>query len=233
MSRAHRNVVESSARPRTFVFDIVGTLTDEVGTVQRVVAEVLRLSDAESLAFAREWQAGLESEVDAVVRGERDWADYESLRSEALSGVLQERRHRPGRAQLKALRRVGCSLAAFPGAADELTALAESARVVGLTNSTLPAASAFSAAAGLRWHALLSADLVRAFKPQPEAYRFAIDALGLIPEECVFVAAHPWDLDAAKGFGFQTAYYPRPHADAPAASDAYDYTISSLLELVS
>ena len=53
------------------------------------------------------------------------------------------------------------------------------------------------AAAGLTWHCVLSGEMVRAYKPDPSVYRFALDRLALDPRRTLMVAAHPWDLRAA------------------------------------
>ncbi|RDW66851.1 hypothetical protein BP5796_09600 [Coleophoma crateriformis] len=49
------------------------------------------------------------------------------------------------------------------------------------------------------WHA----------QPDPKIYLKAIELLKLQPEECIMVAAHAYDLRAAKGVGMQTIYIHR------------------------
>lgn len=69
--------------------------------------------------------------------------------------------------------------------------------------------------AGLPWDAILGAEVARAYKPQPEAYLRTADFLGVRPEECLMVAAHPNDLVAAGRCGFKAAYVPRPMEHGP------------------
>jgi 2-haloacid dehalogenase len=64
--------------------------------------------------------------------------------------------------------------------------------------------------AGLPWDAILGAEVARAYKPTPEAYLRSAEALGLRPEQCLMVAAHPADLASAARCGLRTAYVPRP-----------------------
>src|SRR5207249_3375920 len=64
--------------------------------------------------------------------------------------------------------------------------------------------------AGLPWDCVLSAELFRAYKPDPRAYLGAADLLGLRPEQVMMVAAHRDDLRAAAKQGLKTAFVPRP-----------------------
>ena len=50
-------------------------------------------------------------------------------------------------------------------------------------------------------------------KPNPEIYLKALDLLQLSPSECVMVAAHAYDLAAAKSTGMKTVYVQRPTED--------------------
>ncbi|CUS54972.1 probable haloacid dehalogenase [hydrothermal vent metagenome] len=63
---------------------------------------------------------------------------------------------------------------------------------------------------GLPWDVVLGAEIARHYKPQPEAYLKSAEILGLEPKECMLVAAHNGDLEAAGRCGFQTAFVPRP-----------------------
>jgi 2-haloacid dehalogenase len=50
----------------------------------------------------------------------------------------------------------------------------------------------------------LSTDRVRAFKPDPRAYRMGPDSFNLKREEIVFAAFGGWDAAGAKRFGYPT-----------------------------
>jgi 2-haloacid dehalogenase len=58
----------------------------------------------------------------------------------------------------------------------------------------------------------LSTDRVMAFKPDPQAYRMAINAFGLRKEEIAFAAFAGWDASGAKWFGYPTFWVNRAHA---------------------
>ena len=69
--------------------------------------------------------------------------------------------------------------------------------------------------ARLPWDAVLSAELFRHYKPDPEAYLGAAAMLGLEPNEVMMVAAHKDDLRAAKACGLATAFVRRPREKGP------------------
>lgn len=63
---------------------------------------------------------------------------------------------------------------------------------------------------GLSWDAVFSCEAIGKYKVLPEAYQTAARYLQLDPSECCMVACHNFDLDAAKGQGFRTAFVRRP-----------------------
>jgi 2-haloacid dehalogenase len=92
--------------------------------------------------------------------------------------------------------------------------------------------------AGLPWDAILGAEVAQAYKPTPEAYLRSAEALGLRPEQCLMVAAHPGDLKAAARCGLRTAYVPRPlehgpgrGADEPDTAQPFDVVVGDFVEL--
>jgi 2-haloacid dehalogenase len=72
--------------------------------------------------------------------------------------------------------------------------------------------------AGLPWDVILSAELFRHYKPDPEAYDGACALLGLVPAQVMLVAAHNADLRAARARGMATGFVARPAEYGPAQS---------------
>ena len=62
----------------------------------------------------------------------------------------------------------------------------------------------------LDWDAVFSCEGIKKYKLLPEAYNTVSQHLQLKPEECMMVACHNFDLDAAKRVGFKTAFVKRP-----------------------
>jgi 2-haloacid dehalogenase len=69
--------------------------------------------------------------------------------------------------------------------------------------------------AGLPWDCILTAENAHRYKPAPETYLTAIELLGLAPDEVMMVAAHNYDLAAARSHGMRTAFVPRPTEYGP------------------
>ena len=65
--------------------------------------------------------------------------------------------------------------------------------------------------AGLPWDSILSAELVRHYKPDREVYLSAADFLGLNLGDIMMVAAHFEDLRAARECGLRTGFIHRPN----------------------
>jgi 2-haloacid dehalogenase len=68
---------------------------------------------------------------------------------------------------------------------------------------------------GLAWDCVLGSDIVRHYKPDAEMYLMPCELFDLEPSAVLMVAAHPSDLDAAKGNGLRTAYVHRPLERGP------------------
>jgi 2-haloacid dehalogenase len=64
--------------------------------------------------------------------------------------------------------------------------------------------------AGLPWDCILSAEVFRAYKPDPAAYLGVARVFDVQPGEVMLVAAHHDDLAGARACGLRTAYIERP-----------------------
>jgi 2-haloacid dehalogenase len=72
--------------------------------------------------------------------------------------------------------------------------------------------------AGLRFDCILSAELAKSYKPDPQVYLMAAELLEVEPRRLLMVACHPDDLEAAAKAGLRTAYIPRPLEWGPDAA---------------
>ncbi|WAJ44654.1 haloacid dehalogenase type II [Mycobacterium sp. Aquia_216] len=106
------------------------------------------------------------------------------------------------------------TMPAHPDVEAALTALHDNGfRLVTLTNSPhRPGVRTPLDNAGLAgfFEQQLSVESCRAFKPAPLVYRYACEALGVEPADCMMVAAHVWDLLGANNVGFSSALVTRP-----------------------
>ena len=223
--------MSDSSTATTLVFDVLGTLLDEDAGQLASAAETI---GADAPAFVEHWQDAFHRGVEAVQAGRRPYATSEVLHAEAVAAVAAERGEELTAAQVERLATFGRRLEPFPEVLDALERLASSYALVALTNAGTAQAFAMSRFAGLRWTTLISGETVGAFKPDRRMYEHALRALDLEPGECVFVAAHPWDLDAAATHGFGTAYVDRGHsspAELAAFAHRFDHVAPDLAAL--
>ncbi|KAK9253265.1 HAD-like domain-containing protein [Lipomyces tetrasporus] len=87
--------------------------------------------------------------------------------------------------------------------------------------------------AGLPWDVVFSSELFKIYKPSARVYLGATDYLQLKPENVLMVAAHMYDLEAAKKCGLRTAYVVRKGEDIgiTVSPDDVDYFVSDFIEL--
>jgi 2-haloacid dehalogenase len=106
-----------------------------------------------------------------------------------------------------------------------------------LSNMSVATQSALRAHASLPFDRLLSAETVQRYKPDPAVYQMAIASLGVDASDILMVAAHNFDLNAAKAQGFRTAFVGRPTELGPGGSPGnypdpgFDFNATSLIDL--
>src|SRR5262245_48422481 len=103
----------------------------------------------------------------------------------------------------------------WPDTVAGLTGLKAKYTIAPLSNGNVALLNNMAKRAGLPWDLILSTELTRRYKPQPEAYLGAVTLLGLGPGEVMMVAAHNNDLAAASALGLRTAFVPRPQEHGP------------------
>ena len=108
-------------------------------------------------------------------------------------------------------------LDAWPDSASGLSRLRTRFVIATLSNGNVALLTNMAKHAGLPWDCILSAELFKHYKPDPEVYLGAADMLGLKPEEVMMVAAHKGDLKAARALGLKTGFVPRPMERGPGA----------------
>lgn len=82
---------------------------------------------------------------------------------------------------------------------------------------------------------VLSADRVKAYKPDPRAYRMGLDAFGLKPDQILFAAFAGWDAAGAKSFGYPTFWVNRqnqPGEELGVTLDAIGGNLNDLVAFV-
>jgi 2-haloacid dehalogenase len=118
-----------------------------------------------------------------------------------------------------------------------LARLRERFVITTLSNGNVSLLTNMAKRAGLPWDCVISAELFRHYKPDPEAYLGCADLLGVAPGELILVAAHPSDLRAARDAGLRTAYVARPQEYGPNQrpprmdDGEFDFTATDFVDL--
>ena len=82
--------------------------------------------------------------------------------------------------------------------------------ICSLSNGNLGLLTNMAKRAGLPWDCILSAEVFRAYKPDPATYLGVARTFDLLPHQVMLCAAHHDDLQAARACGLRTAYIERP-----------------------
>ena len=205
--------------PRALLFDVFGTCVDWRSSVARELRAVgarLGLGRRDWGALADAWRGLYQPQMETVRRGERPWVNLDVLHREALDRVLDD----AGLDAVPAGERDELTLAwhrldPWPDTVEGLARLGRRFVVAPCSNGHIALLVNLSRWAGLRWDAVLGAEIAHAYKPQPAVYLAAVEALGLQPGEVMMVAAHGGDLAAAAAQGLRTAFVPRPAEHGP------------------
>ena len=204
----------TTATPRILAFDIFGTVVDWHTSIAREV-QTLR-PGVDGGAFANAWRAGYAPAMQRVMRGELGWTLIDDLHRMILDGILpdfglqdmddDERRH---------LNTAWHRLDPWPDSVAGLTRLKTRYTLCTLSNGNLGLLANMAKRAGLPWDCILSAEVFRAYKPDPATYLGVAKVFDVLPAQVMMVATHQNDLDAARNCGLQTAYIERPFEFGP------------------
>ncbi|TNF53019.1 MAG: haloacid dehalogenase type II [Burkholderiales bacterium] len=205
------NTLSTSApvSARVLVFDIFGTVVDWHGSIVRELTA--RHPQVDANAFALAWRAGYQPAMEAVRSGGRGFVKLDALHREILDGLLPRfgLSHLP-EAERADLNRVWHRLEAWPDSVAGLTRLKTRFTIASLSNGNIGLLTNMAKRAGLPWDCVLSAEVFRAYKPDPRTYLGVAEVFDVAPAEVMLVAAHQDDLAAARACGLQTAYIERP-----------------------
>lgn len=195
--------------PHLLAFDIFGTVVDWHGSVQREVQALYPAVDAG--AFALAWRAGYQPAMARVRSGELGWTRIDALHRLILDGLLPRfGLDHLGETERQHLNRVWHRLDPWPDTVQGLTRLKTRFTLCTLSNGNIGLLTNMAKRAGLPWDCILSAEVFRAYKPDPRTYLGVAQTFDVAPADVMLVAAHQDDLAAARACGLATAYIERP-----------------------
>lgn len=223
---------------KVLAFDIFGTVVDWHGSIVREMAELYPNVDGD--AFATAWRAGYQPAMARVMRGELGWTLIDDLHRLILDEMLPrfDLEHLDEAAR-QHLNRVWHRLAAWPDSVEGLTRLKRKYIICTLSNGNIGLLTHMAKRAGLPWDCVLSAEVFRAYKPDPATYLGVAKVFDLAPSDVMLVAAHHDDLAGARACGLRTAYIERPlefgaarpkDVSPVAANDMHAATLNALAE---
>jgi 2-haloacid dehalogenase len=197
---------------KALAFDVFGTVVDWRSSI---IAELVAFGNAHGLQrdwapFADAWRAGYAPAMDRVRRGELPWTRIDDLHRQILVSLLAEAGIEARDDEVDHLNRAWHRLNPWPDSVAGLTRLKDRFVITTLSNGNLSLLTNMAKRAGLPWDCVISAELFRHYKPDPEAYLGCAELLDVAPAELTLVAAHPSDLRAARATGLGTAYVARP-----------------------
>ena len=233
-----QNNVANSVKALTF--DVFGTVVDWRSSIIRE-GQILSANkgfEVDWPEFADRWRGGYGPAMNRVRSGELPWTKIDDLHRLILDELVEEfNLSGLSEQELDHFNKAWHRLTPWPDTVSGLNRLKTKYIITTLSNGNVSLLTNMAKNAGLPWDAVLSAELAKHYKPDPEAYLTAADLLSLPPEQVMMVAAHPGDLRAAARAGLRTAYVIRPLERGPGREvdrnedGEFDYTADDFVDL--
>jgi 2-haloacid dehalogenase len=204
---------------KALVFDVFGTVVDWRSSITREGEKLGKskgITNVDWEEFADAWRGGYGPSMNLVRTGKLPWTRIDDLHRKVLDELLEKFGIECLTEDEKDdFNKAWHRLDAWPDSAAGLTRLKTSYVIGTLSNGNVALLTNMAKHAGLPWDCILSAELAKHYKPDPEAYLMAADILGLEPSQVMMSAAHKGDLKAARKQGLKTAFIPRPMERGP------------------
>jgi 2-haloacid dehalogenase len=226
---------------KAIVFDTVGTLVDSYGTIVKRGEQFTRARgiSADWDQLFDQWRGEWRRQLDQVIAGTTPWRSNDVIYRDALDKVLTTY---DWGAQLTTsdrdqLNELWYELEPWADTKPGLERLRNRYTLSTLSNGSMASLVHIAKQGKLPFDCILTAELVQSAKPDPKVYALATRSLNLRSDQILMVAAHKYDLAAAKKFGFSVAFIPRPLELGPhgkvdlTPEDFYDLTQPDLVRL--
>ena len=226
---------------KAMVFDVFGTLVDWRTCVARESCTILEPLGykLDWIAFADAWRAEYQPGMEEIRAGRKPFSRLDVVHR----GMLDRVRLRFGlesldEPTLRNLNLVWHRLDAWPGVTAGLHRLRRKFMMGPCSNGNISLMVDLARRNEFPWDAILGAEIAGDYKPKPRVYLAAAEALGIEPHECMMVAAHSNDLEAAARVGLRTAFVAQPDEFGPKTGEAIptlkvDIAASSFQEFAS
>jgi len=224
---------------KALFFDVFGTLVDWRTSIAREAKAVLEPLGHKTdwLSFADAWRDEYQPSMEEVRAGRIPFSKLDVLHRRNLDRILS----RLGFTGLSEevtvhLNRAWHRLDAWADVAPGLHQLKHKFLLAPLSNGNISLMVGLARRNGFPWDAILGAEIAGDYKPKPQVYLAAAEALDLAPAACMMVAAHTNDLSHAAACGLRTAHIARPNEHGPGRGEAapsapVDIAAGNLMEL--
>lgn len=219
---------------RAITFDLYGTLLDLEATFAPAFEGFLndRGVEADAAEFVRTWEWAYlhEGMVDTFLGSPR--TSFEVLRRITLSQQFTRMGVEHSRDDIEALLTQKASPTLFPDVINALNSMRQGFTLSVLSNGDLVMLERIVSTLGIPVHRTISVEQADCYKPDLRVYRRAAELLEVPAGEVLHVAAHAWDIRAAKAAGMQGAYVDRHNIPyAPFTEEIPDVETVDLPEL--
>ena len=198
---------------KALLFDVFGTVVDWRTGIAREVESVAKKNNIslDPFDFADSWRAEYQPAMEEIRKGRRSFTILDILHMENLKKIAPKfNLHNISDEDFKFLVTAWHRLPGWPDSSEGLNALKKKYILATQSNGNIALIVNMAKFSNLNWDVILGAEVTGYYKPEPEAYLKACNALNFKTEECLMVAAHEDDLRAARQQGMKTAYVHRP-----------------------
>ena len=218
------------------LFDVFGTLVDWHGSLARQADGFFRGGVGRGEVLAREWRESYGPMMDRVRRRETGWANLDQLNRLFAERFMAAQGKALNAREVDQVMGFWRRLEPWPDVAEGLARLRRRFVVATLSNAGVASLTRLARHGGMTFDCILSAELFRRYKPDPETYLGAVALLDVRPEEAMMAAAHGDDLAAASALGLRTAFVRRAREwgdrESPERPEpAFDIVADDLVDL--
>ena len=198
---------------KALLFDVFGTVVDWRTGIAREVESVAKKNNIslDPFDFADAWRAEYQPAMEEIRKGRRSFTILDTLHMENLKKIAPKfNLHNISDEDFKFLVTAWHRLPGWPDSSEGLNALKKKYILATQSNGNIALIVNMAKFSNLNWDVILGAEVTGYYKPEPEAYLKACNALNFKTKECLMVAAHEDDLRAARQQGLKTAFVHRP-----------------------
>jgi len=204
----------SSTPVKALLFDVFGTVVDWRGTITR---EMQRFGSKHGInqdwnQFALDWRALYQPSMESIRDGSRGYVKLDQLHRENLQQLLVDYQLDSfDEQQLDHINRVWHRMEPWADVLPGMQRLRKRFVLGSLSNGNVALIVNMAKHSGIPWDMILGSETAQGYKPQEKVYMHGVNMLDLEPQQCMMVAAHNYDLRAARALGLKTAYINRPY----------------------